>query len=158
MSADKNQAARESSLVSGWTVEGQMGLEQPSTVEESLETAEVAPDDTDTQLSSGALVVAGLVGGIYLLYTMAWFSWANHYSQVFAMRAGGVLSIDVVLQQILFWLVPLAPALWLASALMLNRRHRMRQALWLLVGLVVLFPLPVLFEATVPAFIGGSAS
>ena len=48
------------------------------------------------QLSNGALVLLGVVGGLYLLYTWVWFSWANYYSQMnSAVAEGSGSSMDI---------------------------------------------------------------
>lgn len=104
-----------------------------------------------TQLSNGALVLLGVIGGLYLLYTWVWFSWASYYSQVNSAVAEGSGVIGAVLQQIVFWAAPLAPALWFLSAFALNRAaSTWKLALWLIIGAVVLVPLPALV-------IGGAA-
>lgn len=139
--------SRESSLASGWTVEGETEA-RPEPIEPAGgagapgddETAEPSP----TQLSNGALVLLGLIGGLYLLYTIVWFSWANYYSAVNSAVAEGSGSLGGVLQQLVFWIAPLAPVLWFSSVLVLCRESRFaRKLIWLLVGAVVLVPLPM---------------
>ncbi|MGI8393979.1 hypothetical protein [Leucobacter sp. W1038] len=154
---------RESSLVSGWTVEA-----EPSVVPlRDSYAAQVVPgggagdplrDETGgtgespgegsappVQLSNGALVLLGVVGGLYLLYTWVWFSWANYYSQMNSAVAEGSGAIGAVLQQAVFWAAPFAPALWFIAAYLLCRASRTwNLALWLLIGAVVLLPLPAL--------------
>ena len=137
------EAARESSLASGWTVEGQPAAEPqggaPQTAPradtsgdprpEAADAADVAiePTGESTQLSSGALVLLGLIGGVYLLFTFVWFSWAN---------AAATANV--------FWVAPFAPALWFTSVLVLCRGARVRRMVaWLVLGLVVLVPLPM---------------
>ncbi len=145
------RSSRESSLASGWTIEGQ---EAPPSVPPESAGADPRPEEgfaaqSDAaseaqQLSNGALVLLGLIGGVYLLYTIVWFSWANWYSSVNSAVAEGSGSIGGVLQQIVFWFAPFAPALWFLSVLALCRGAALwKKALWLVVGAVVLVPLPM---------------
>src|SRR5690606_27057675 len=96
-------SARESSLASGWTVEGQPGSQDASDQAESVEASgsevgvtapgsagsEGTSRESREQLPAAALVVLGLIGGIYLLYTFVWFSWANYYSVTNSVVAQG---------------------------------------------------------------------
>lgn len=96
------------------------------------------------QVGAGMLVLLGIIGGVYLLYTIVWFSWAQYYSAVneASAEAGGV--VGSVLQRALFWTAPFAPALWFVTALVMNRGVRPRSlVLWLLLGAIVLVPLPM---------------
>lgn len=96
------------------------------------------------QLSNGSVVLLGVIGGLYLLYTYVWFSWANYYSAVNSAVADGSGIIGSVMQQIVFWIAPFAPALWFITVLLLNRGARLsRLVLWLVIGAVVLVPLPM---------------
>ena len=148
MTNDQDRSARESSIASGWTIEG---AEVPSATDGPVEPGAVAADIDDDdgsgaapQLPAGALVLLGLIGGVYLLYTVVWFSWAQHYSTVNALVAEGSGSLGSVLQQVVFWLAPLAPVLWFVSVLVLNRGARLRtMLLWLVVGALLLVPLPM---------------
>lgn len=154
---------RESSLASGWTVEadpsaapqGERNVPQgvpggaqevPLSIEnEGSGESSIQGAASTVQLSNGALVLLGVVGGLYLLYTWVWFSWANYYSQMNSAVAEGSGAIGAVLQQAVFWAAPFAPALWFIAAYLLCRASRTwNLALWLLIGAVVLLPLPAL--------------
>lgn len=151
------EAARESSLASGWTVEGQPSAEpqggEPQTVPRADTSGDPRPETADadteltgesTQLSSGALVLLGLIGGVYLLFTFVWFSWASAAATANAAVIETSGSLGGVLQQIVFWVAPFAPALWFTSVLVLCRGARVRRMVaWLVLGLVVLVPLPM---------------
>lgn len=164
-----DRGPRESQLAAGWTVEAD------STAESAIGAADAANDGrsgviaaspegatavaheaTDAnhgeaesaQLSNSALVLLGVGGGLYLLYTWVWFSWSNYYSQVNAAVAEGSGVIGAVLQQTLFWAAPAAPALWFVTTLVLCRGARTwKLALWVFIGAVVLLPLPALITA-----------
>ena len=147
------EAARESSLASGWTVEGQPVTApeaQLTRAEEQLAGAVDSRAESEeasasrAQLSNGALVLLGLIGGVYLLFTFVWFSWANAASVANASVVSTSGTLGGVLQQIVFWVAPFAPALWFVSVLVLCRGAKMwRIVLWLALGLVVLVPLPM---------------
>lgn len=103
------------------------------------------------QLSNGALVLLGVFGGLYLLYAWIWLSWAQYYSGQNATVAGTSGSLGAALQQVVFWAAPLTPLLWFLTALLMNRNAGMRRlTTWIVIGAVVLVPLPV--------FGGGGAS
>ncbi len=158
MVKNNDRESRESSLASGWTVEGQLaaaevtpaantsGREDAAVLGAAQSEAAVVADggEPPKQLSSGALVMLGLIGGLYLLYTIVWFSWANAKSLENQAVAEGSGSIGSVLQQLVFWVAPFAPALWFVSVLVLTRESKLWQkALWLVVGAVILVPLPM---------------
>lgn len=148
--------ARESSLAKGWVVEASEDADEaapPAVAEGSIASAESASEaepaadraaTESAQLSNGAMVLLGVIGGLYLAYTWIWFSWAQYFATV----SGTGLSVTsgsagAVLQLVLYWLAPVAPALWFVSALLLNRGEQVwKLALWLGIGAVLLVPLP----------------
>lgn len=151
------QEPRESSLASGWTIESAEADDpRPNEAAEPATAGSAAPGDTEftgtgtgasgevsDQLPNIALVFFGLFGGIALLYAWVWLSWAQFYASLNAQAAGSAGSLGSALQQFVFWLAPLAPILWFAAALLLNRGSLKRTVLWILIGAVVLLPLPV---------------
>ncbi len=144
---ENDRSARESSIASGWTVEGQPEA-APAKVRAADEAGDPRPDEDGAperrELSSGALVLLGLIGGVYLLYTYVWFSWANAASVANAAVVETSGSLGGVLQQLVFWVAPCAPALWFVSVLVLCRGQRVwRMTVWLALGLLVLVPLPM---------------
>ncbi|WP_125100318.1 hypothetical protein [Leucobacter chromiireducens] len=152
---------RESSLASGWTVEGEPAApsETPAPVREAGELqapaeaavadavvaeAAVAEPQRD-QVSNGSLVALGVFGGLYLLYTLGWANVAQAYATVNALTAAGSGSLGGILQQIVFWAAPFAPAMWFFAALVFARgKSAARLTILLAVGAVVLLPLPML--------------
>ncbi len=161
MVRESDRGARESSLASGWIVEaadtGDVGDVSAASAGSPAAQADPpppgdgesvtgAPTAEGRQLSGGALVMLGVLGGLYLVYTWIWFSWAKFYVDL----VGPGLEISLgalgsVLQLTLYWAAPLAPALWFIAVLLLNRDAKAwRLALWLLVGAVLLAPLPYL--------------
>lgn len=153
MRKGEDREPRESRIASGWTVEaGPQAIDpvagvKPVDLDDLPAQVPIVADPgvpTARQQSAGMLVALGLLGGVYLLYTYVWFSWASYYSEVNAAIAESSGSLGSVLQQATFWATPLAPILWFLAALRLNRGKRARTLLiWLLVGVVVLVPLPM---------------
>lgn len=137
---------RESALASGWTVEA-AGEPEPAAADAETQTdADAEPQaeaEQPGQLSNLALVLFGVVGGLYLLYAWIWLSWAQFYASQNSQVAEGSGSLGSVLQQIVFWAAPLAPVLWFAAAMLLNRGSMRKTVLWLGIGAVLLVPLPV---------------
>lgn len=155
MQKDNDSEGRESRLASGWTVEGAANPRTPAPqpVEPEAPAAAASPDDpgveaeiadTRVQMSNASLVILGVFGGIYLMYTWVWFSWAEYYESANNLLAASSGSLGGVLQQIVFWAAPLAPIGWFLCALLLNRgAPTWRLALWIVLGAVVLVPLPM---------------
>jgi hypothetical protein len=101
----------------------------------ALDDAELAPS-----MSAPVLVSLGILGGIYLLYTVGWFiSW-----QRFLYASNDELElVGFHVQQIL---AILAPALWFVVTMLLTRERKpVARLLWLLVGAVVLIPWSFVF-------------
>ncbi|WP_416447240.1 hypothetical protein AB3K78_08180 [Leucobacter sp. HNU] len=163
MRKKSNAEARESTLASGWVVEG----EEPSApVGASAGTpAEPRPDgatdaggraagdgsapDSDPvagpeQASNAVLVLLGVFGGLYALYTWGWFVVAKAYADFNTTVAAGSGSFGQVLQQVLFWAAPFATVLWFLSAVLFLRRRTVWLGIALVLGAVVLLPLPML--------------
>ncbi|MEO7007231.1 MAG: hypothetical protein ABI275_04230 [Terrimesophilobacter sp.] len=90
---------------------------------------------------SGSLLLIGygVFAGVYLLYTIGWFA--------AVLRNTVTLSglIPEILYQFGEFLAIVAPALWLGAALLLTRARRpIVRVLWLLAGILVLVPWPML--------------
>lgn len=93
-----------------------------------------------TQMSSMQLLAHGILAGVYLIYTITWLS----YIQANAYVATGF--ITQALHVLGYVLAVLAPAIWFGAVLTVTRgagslRNRL---IALLVGAVILLPLPVL--------------
>lgn len=159
--------ARESRIASGWIVEGDpdpIALATAASADPVAPASEPGLDGVAsgagdlaadgpmvdapaarTQMSTGMLILLGVLGGVYLLYTWVWFSWASYYSSLNAVVAEGSGSLGAIMQQIVFWAAPLAPILWFVSVLVVVGASRSRAVMiWLLVGVIVLVPLPML--------------
>lgn len=145
---------RESVLQSGWTVEGREQEPQPVAIEpqdevqvESEEQEPSGDESAPAQMGNLTVVLLGVSGGIFLLFAWIWMSWAKHYAGVNAAVAAGSGSIGGVLQQIVFWIAPLAPVLWFIAAVVLVRNQPKKLALALLLGIIVTLPFPMIFSS-----------
>jgi hypothetical protein len=112
-------------LPDGWSVPG-----RPETTEARAEREGA---------SSLALVGTGILAGIYLLYTIGWF--------VAVSRIGNPLAEPVgrAMFSLGGWLAVAAPIVWFAAAYGLTVERPRRRFAWLLVGAVLLAPLPFVF-------------
>lgn len=93
--------------------------------------------DPDAPTGSGSLVGMGVIGAVYLLYTVAWLITA---STQYVTGANGLLTVAVDVLRIL---AIVAPAAWFLVTLWVGATSRTRtRFLWLVLGLVVLVPWP----------------
>ena len=98
------------------------------------------PAETSTSavapLSSPALVGLGILAGVYLLYTIGWFIGVGRIEN----------PLTDPLAQFMFslgtWLAVAAPLVWFASAYWLTRGKPRLRWTWLILGVVLLAPLP----------------
>ncbi|MBG6212169.1 MAG: hypothetical protein LH475_02375 [Cryobacterium sp.] len=143
-------------LPEGWTTPG------PSYTRDSARSADTAriagsagsadaaisaavddPADERPAQSSVALVGMGILGGMYLLYTIGWF--------IGVARIGTPVSDPV--NEFMFslgaWLAVAAPLVWFGVTFWLTTSRQRARLLWLLAGVVLLVPLPLIFGAGV---------
>ncbi|QPZ39756.1 hypothetical protein [Paramicrobacterium chengjingii] len=88
------------------------------------------------QPGSAMLVVLGVLGGVYLLYTVGWA--LNIGRDTYAVAS----PIDQIMYTVGLWLAAAAAPLWFAVALWFTRGHTKSRILWLVLGAVVLIPWP----------------
>ncbi len=118
------------------------GESDPSLVPGSAPKTAPPPDAavTSTATSSFELVAMGVLAGIYLLYIIGWF--------IGVARIGNPLS-DEPLGQFMFslggWLAVAAPVIWFGTAYLLTAARPRVRFIWLLLGVLVLAPLPFIF-------------
>lgn len=145
MSKDPDSSTGESPLSSGWSVVEPV-TSQPATEPREAVRADVTveSDDAVHEVSNLALVLFGVFGGMYLLYTVGWFLIAQYFSTVNDLTASTSGVIGGVLQQVLFWFACLAPPAWFVAVVVLTRqRAGWRLPAGLILGLIVLLPLPL---------------
>jgi hypothetical protein len=88
-------------------------------------------------MSSAMLLAVGILAGAYLLYTAGWFTSAVRNIAV------PVGALDVIMFQLREYLAVAAPALWFGATLLLTRgRKPVTRLLWLVLGAIVLIPVP----------------
>jgi hypothetical protein len=116
-------------------------LEQAELAEDAKVEAELIEAEKATApLSSLALITLGILGGMYLLYTIGW-------AIVVARTTVTFFPLDSVFLEICFrigqFLSIAAAPLWFASTLLLTQKRPWRSRLgWLLLGVFVLVPWP----------------
>lgn len=87
-------------------------------------------------MSSPALVGLGILGGVYLLYTIGWVIGVGRLSNPFTdPLAQFMFSLGT-------WLAVAAPVIWFASSFWLTRGKPRLRWTWLILGVVLLAPLP----------------
>lgn len=112
-------------------------------------TGETAPEDEAARaqpLSTAMLLLVGVMGGIYLLYTVGWVIGG------FTLQAGASFLIPVVMYQAALWAAVLAPALWFLVVWLLTRgAASWIRVLGLVGGAVLLVPWPFVMTGAVGA-------
>lgn len=102
--------------------------------------------DAQPALSTPMLLMVGIVGGIYLLYTIGWIIGGLR------LQVGALFFVPSVMYQVGVWSAVLAPALWFLAVWLLTRRSPSWQRfLWLLVGVALLVPWPFVMTGMVGA-------
>ncbi|WP_157156653.1 MULTISPECIES: hypothetical protein [unclassified Diaminobutyricimonas] len=122
---------------------GDSDLDYPKHAESAAEVADGGSTDAEEEPAKPAnpllVVVYGIIGGIYVLYSVAWlitvtadpFSRDNLFAEIMA-QFGEFLAIA-------------APLVWVAVTVLLTRdRSALLRLGWLVGGLILLFPLPYL--------------
>jgi hypothetical protein len=120
-------------LAPGWKTVGKaVPLEGPATATD----ADADQTDAARQPGSAELVMLGVLGGVYLLYSIGWL--------ISATAAPPPLADPVA--QFMYslgrWFAVAAPALWFGAVLWLAAEHRRARLLWLIAGAVLLVPVP----------------
>jgi len=121
--SSSSTAAPTDDLPEGWAVTGSPGGYVDSPAEKAA-------------MSSPALIGLGILAGVYLLYTIGWFIGVGRLET----------SLADPLAQFMFslgtWLAIAAPAVWFASAFWLTRGKPRLRWTWLILGAILLAPLP----------------
>lgn len=97
----------------------------------------MSSDGGEPRTGSVLLVLYGIFGGIYLLYTIGWVIAILRNTMTLPNLFGEIM------YQLGEFLAIVAPAVWLASTLLLTRKSTpVVRAMWLAIGIVVLVPWP----------------
>jgi hypothetical protein len=147
---DEDEALRwegddDKTLAPGWrTVGTPVPAARP--VDETTDAAASVDDASETavdQPGSAELVLLGVFGGVFLLYTLGWIL------TVLRVQNPANDPVGQFMFALGLWLAVLAPALWFGVTFALTRQRPRARLVWMLVGAVVL--LPVAFVAGVTA-------
>lgn len=104
-----------------------------------------APDEP-RPLSTPMLLLVGIIGGIYLLYTVGWIIGGSN------LQLSALFLVSGVMYQVGAWAAVLAPALWFAAVWVLTRRAAgWTRVLGFLAGAVLLVPWPFVMTGAVGA-------
>lgn len=138
---DVGSAAQEPADQSADESRDESATGESATGERALPAATADQTEARQAMGSIALLATGILIGIYLLYTVGWFI--------------GVSRIDNPLTETVarfmfslsLWFAVAAPALWFTTVALLSRGRARVRFSWLLVGVLVLAPLPFILEA-----------
>jgi hypothetical protein len=132
--------SRESSAAPS-TVPDAAESRQAESLQAESRQAESRQAESRQAVGSIALLATGILIGVYLLYTIGWFIGVS--------RIENPLSETVArfMFSLSLGLTVAAPALWFATVSLLTRGRARARFSWLLVGVVVLAPLPFILEA-----------
>ncbi|SEN17491.1 DNA polymerase III subunit gamma/tau [Cryobacterium sp. TMT1-3] len=130
-----------SALPAGWTIP--QGAAHPTAVPSTTDAASPEPDGADVTAqpdsaaaSSAALVGMGILAGMYLLYTVGWFiGVARIEKPISDPVAEFMFSLGA-------WLAVAAPLAWFGATYWLTTGSPRARRAWLLIGVLVLAPLP----------------
>lgn len=138
---DEASNPKERALPRGWNAVGR-GSDEVGTIEEdgTVEKApaeEQVPAEEQAGLSTPMLLLVGIVGGIYLLYTIGWIVGGLRLQPLASFLVSDVMFLPW------FFLAIAAPALWFLASWVLTRGKAgwIRVAV-LLAGVVLLVPWP----------------
>ena len=115
----------------------------PAVADESAADAGAVEADAAAQPGSAELVLLGVFGGVYLLYTIGWILTVTGFGAL-----GGDDPVASFMFSVGLWLAVLAPALWYAVAFAATRGRPRVRLVWLLAGAIVLVPLPFVMGVT----------
>lgn len=129
-------------LPDGWNA---VGKDSESVGRVEADGTVVEPDEPEG-LSTPILLLVGIVGGVYLLYTIGWIIGGLN------LQAGALFLVPTVMYQVAVWAAVLAPALWFGAVWMLTRHS----AAWIRVvgfiaGIALLVPWPFVMTGAVGA-------
>ncbi|KDA05769.1 hypothetical protein DC31_15335 [Microbacterium sp. CH12i] len=130
---DDELPAQKAALPSGWNAVGK----DSETVGLIASDGSVVDHAEPRGLSTPMLLLVGIVGGIYLLYTVGWIIGGLN------LQGSAMFLIPGVMYQIALWAAVLAPALWFGAVWLLTRRSAgWMRVLGFLGGVLLLVPWP----------------
>lgn len=129
-----------SPLPEGFTAvgKGSDGIRTSSSAGGAAEDAGTVDADAAPALGNTALVALGILGGVYLLFTVGWVIGGLRLQAI-----APALNLIPAAYVPAFWLAVCAPALWFVTSLVLTRdRATWLRFVWLVAGAVLLVPWP----------------
>jgi hypothetical protein len=133
-------------VADGWSTPGtSSGTTADGFHDESRVASEPAAAQVASAGASATLVIMGILAGVYLLYTIGWFIGVNRLTD-----PGG----DPVAQFMFSlgaWLAVAAPIVWFGVTYWLTMSRPRTRLTWLVLGVVVLAPLPFILGTGVGA-------
>ncbi|WP_065570404.1 hypothetical protein [Microbacterium oleivorans] len=126
----------DAALPSGWRTVGK-GSEPAATGAEPAQDEPVGEAEPPASLGNVALVSLGLLGGIYLLYTVGWILGGARTALVLSpfLAPSAVVPAQ--------WLAVAAPALWFGGTMLLTQASASWvRFVWLVAGVFLLLPWP----------------
>ncbi|MCU1408634.1 MAG: polymerase subunit gamma/tau [Microbacteriaceae bacterium] len=124
-------AAADAELPDGWSVPGRTAAAEPRT--------ELRP--ASQAAASAALVGMGILAGIYLLYAIGWFIGVSRTSNPLTDPVGQFMfSLGA-------WTAVASPLVWFGATFQLTRDRPRTRVVFLLLGVVLLAPLPFIIGA-----------
>lgn len=144
----EGEAAPEpATLPEGWNAVGKGSETVPTDASAADTTAsgdEAPGNDGREPMGNVALVTLGILGGIYLLFTIGWLIGG------FRLQGRAQYLVADVMFQGSFWLAVLAPLLWFATVFLLTRRSSTWvRIVWLVGGAILLVPWPFIMVGAV---------
>ncbi len=135
-----DKASNRPALVDGWKAVG-----KDSDTVGRIETDRTITDsDEPHPLSTPMLLLIGIVGGIYLLYTVGWIIGGMN------LQVSALFLVSGVMYHVGVWSAVLAPALWFAAVWLLTRgTAAWVRVLGFLAGVVLLVPWPFVMTGAV---------
>lgn len=104
----------------------------------SDEAADLGVDGSAGGLSNTALIALGVLGGVYLLYSIGWFVGGMRVHNL-----SGLLGIEAAVSVPVLVLAVAAPAIWFVVTYALTRSSRAWvRFVWLVAGALLLVPWP----------------
>jgi hypothetical protein len=112
--------------------------------DEDAAEGEAAPADADQAqpMGNAALIALGVLGGVYLLYTIGWIVGGLRLQDVIPFLLPET-AVARVAYAFALWIAVAAPAIWFSATVLLTRRSRSWvRFVWLAAGVVLLIPWP----------------
>lgn len=139
---DEDAAVHKPVLPRGWNAVGK----DSETVGRPADASTPDEPSPPVSLSTPMLLLTGIVGGIYLLYTVGWIIGGLN------LQGSALFLIPGVMYQVALWAAVLAPALWFAAVWLLTTRSpAWVRVLGLLAGAALLVPWPFVMTGVVGA-------